>query len=135
MNKLKILIAENDEDEQDFLREGFEMDDHFEISAIVSNAKELYQTLQETVGNLPDLILTDLHMAGQTGFDVLRFINSDSRYSSIPVIVYSGSLLDSIVTKCLELGASEVVLKPSSLDGYQKFPQQLYQHMQEIEGH
>jgi CheY-like chemotaxis protein len=126
MNKLKILIAENDEDEQDFLKEGFEKSEYFEISAIVYNANELFQTLLNNLGNLPDLILTDLNMEGQTGYDVLRYINSDTRYSTIPVIVYSGTLLDSIITKCMELGASEVVMKPSSLDGYQKFPHQLY---------
>jgi len=131
MNKLKILIAENDEDEQDFLKEGFEKSEYFEISAMVYNANEMYRILRENVGNLPDLILTDLNMEGQTGYDVLRFINSDARFATIPVIVYSGTLLDSIVTKCIELGASEVVMKPSSLDGYQKFPQQLYRILNE----
>jgi len=131
MNKLKILIAENDEDEQDFLKEGFEKSEYFEISAMVYNAKELFRILRENAGNLPDLILTDLNMEGKTGYDVLRFINSDARFAAIPVIVYSGTLLDSIVTKCIELGASEVVMKPSSLDGYQRFPQQLYQILNE----
>ena len=131
MNKLKILIAENDEDEQDFLKEAFEKSEYFEISAMVYNANEMYRILKENAGNLPDLILTDLNMEGQTGYDVLRFINSDARFSTIPVIVYSGTLLDSIVTKCIELGASEVVMKPSSLDGYQKFPQQLYRILNE----
>ena len=131
MNKLKILIAENDEDEQDFLKEGFEKSEYFEISAMVYNANEMYRILKENAGNLPDLILTDLNMEGQTGYDVLRFINSDARFATIPVIVYSGTLLDSIVTKCIELGASEVVMKPSSLDGYQKFPQQLYRILNE----
>jgi CheY-like chemotaxis protein len=126
MEKLKILIAENDEDEQDFLREGFETTNYFEIVAMVSSANQLFATLGEMAANLPDLILTDLNMEGQDGYDVLRYIASNERFLKVPVIVYSGSLLDSVVTKCLELGARQVVMKPSSLDGYQRFPAQLY---------
>jgi len=126
MNKLKILIAENDEDEQDFLREGFESTEYFEVMAMALNANQLFRILEERKSDLPDLILTDLNMEGQTGYDVLRFINAHELFSKVPVIVYSGSLLDSVVTKCLELGAKEVVMKPSSLDGYQKFPAQLH---------
>ena len=127
MNKLKILIAENDEDEQDFLKEGFENTDYFEVMAMAMSAPDLFRILEENKSQLPDLILTDLNMDGQNGYDVLRYMNSNERFSKIPVIVYSGSLLDSIVTKCMELGAKQVVMKPSSLDGYQRFPAQLYE--------
>ena len=82
---------------------------------------------------MPDLVLTDLNMDGQNGYDVLRFMNSHPLFAGIPIIVYSGSLLESVVTKCLELGAKHVVMKPSSLDGYQKFPAQLYDLIQKRE--
>jgi CheY-like chemotaxis protein len=131
MDKLKIVIAENDEDEQDFLREGFQSTEYFEISAMVSNAAELFRTLEGLRTDLPDLILTDLNMEGQNGYDVLRYIGTSEVLSRVPVIVYSGSLLDSVVIKCLELGAKEVVMKPSSLDGYQRFPGQLFRLMTE----
>ncbi|RYG05812.1 MAG: response regulator [Chitinophagaceae bacterium] len=127
MEKLKILIAENDEDEQDFLKEGFDSTENFTVVAMARNANQLYGLLDAAGTDLPDLILTDLNMEGESGYDVLRHINSHERYSPIPVIVYTGSLLDSIVTKCMELGALQVVMKPSSLDGYQKFPGQLYE--------
>ena len=127
MNKLKIFIAENDEDEQDFLKEGFDKTDHFEIVGMAMNADHLFQMLEENSATLPDLILTDLNMDGQNGYDVLRFVGAHDRFSVIPVIVYSGSLLDSVVTKCMELGAKQVVMKPSSLDGYQRFPSQLHE--------
>ena len=133
MNKFKILIAENDEDERDFLKEGFDSSDYFEIIAMAANAKGLFSILEENRSVLPDLILTDLNMDGPNGYDVLRFMNSHPLFSSIPVIVYSGSLLESVVTKCLELGAKHVVMKPSSLDGYQRFPSQLYELIQKGE--
>ncbi|MHA4844225.1 response regulator [Flavitalea antarctica] len=131
MNKFKILIAENDEDEQDFLKEGFDNTDYFEVIAMAMSANGLFRILEEHISDMPDLVLTDLNMDGQNGYDVLRFMNSHPHFSRIPVIVYSGSLLDSVVTKCLELGAKHVVMKPSSLDGYQRFPAQLYELMRE----
>ncbi|MET0242216.1 MAG: response regulator [Flavitalea sp.] len=127
MDKLKILIAENDEDEQDFLKEGFDSTENFTVVAMAKNAYQLYDLLGNAGSDLPDLILTDLNMEGQSGYDVLRYINAHELYYKIPVIVYTGSLLDSIVTKCMELGALQVVMKPSSLDGYQKFPGQLHE--------
>ncbi len=130
MNKFRILIAENDEDEQDFLREGFEQSEHFEIVLMAGDANTLFQYLEQNAAQLPHLILTDLNMDGQSGYDVLRYLKSDDRFSAIPVIVYSGSLLDSIVSKCMELGARDVVMKPSSLDGYQQFPGQLHALLQ-----
>lgn len=129
MKKFKILIAENDVDEQDFLKEGFDSSDFFEVIGMAINANALYLKLEEIKLNLPDLILTDLNMEGQNGYDVLRFLNSHPAFSTIPVVVYSSSLLDSVVTKCLELGAKQVLMKPSSLDGYQKFPAKLYELM------
>lgn len=131
MNKLRILIAENDEDEQDFLREGFEAANFFDIMAFAGNANQLFKILEGSPADLPDLILTDLNMEGQNGYDVLRYINSNDRFKHVPVIVYSGSLLDTVVIKCTELGALQVVMKPSSLDGYQKFPAQLYEILTE----
>ncbi|RYY15526.1 MAG: response regulator [Chitinophagaceae bacterium] len=128
MNKFRILIAENDEDEQDFLKEGFDSSEYFEVVAMAMNAEGLFRILENN-SELPDLVLTDLNMEGQNGYDVLRFMNSHPRFANIPVIVYSGSLLESVVTKCISLGAKEVVMKPSSLDGYQKFPAQLYELM------
>src|SRR5687768_11830425 len=110
MNKLKILIAENDEDEQDFLREGFDSTEFFQVIGMAISANDLFRILDENSSELPDLILTDLNMDGQNGYDVLRYVNSHNRFSQIPVIVYSGSLLDSIVTKCMELGAKQVVM-------------------------
>ena len=47
MNKFKILIAENDEDERDFLKEGFDSSDYFEVIAMAANAKSLFRILEE----------------------------------------------------------------------------------------
>jgi CheY-like chemotaxis protein len=127
MKQHSIVIVENDEDEQDFLREGFEKSELFKVITVVSSAPSLYKHLDNNKSVLPDIILTDLNMEGRDGYDVLRFISSHPEYSSIPVVVYSGSLIDSIIQKCMSLGASHVILKPSTLEEYINFPDQLYQ--------
>lgn len=60
---------------------------------------------------VPDLILLDLMLSGEDGFDVLASIR---RSSDVPVIILSGKLQESDRVLGLRLGADDYVLKPFS---------------------
>ena len=62
----------------------------------------------------PDLVLVDIMLPGQNGFDVCRKIKNNSELKNIPVIILSakGEELDMILG--LELGADDYVSKPFS---------------------
>jgi putative two-component system response regulator len=61
----------------------------------------------------PDIVLLDLHMPGQDGFDVLRrlapFIMGDDR---LPVIMITGDDSTDVKRKALFLGARDFISKP-----------------------
>ncbi len=57
----------------------------------------------------PDLVLLDLMLPDQTGFDVLAHLRQQS---SIPVIVLTAKLLGEDKVKALDLGADDYVTKP-----------------------
>ena len=63
----------------------------------------------------PDLILLDIEMPEMNGFEVLKKLKEDEKYSDIPVIFLT-SMNDPITeTKGFELGAVDFVSKPFSI--------------------
>jgi DNA-binding response OmpR family regulator len=84
--------------------------DHNILASSVANRRELSQHLASMH---PSLIILDLHLGEDDGFDVLRSIRADS---DVPVIIVTGRRpeeIDRIVG--LELGADDYVVKPFSM--------------------
>jgi len=57
----------------------------------------------------PDVVVSDFHLPGFTGLDVLTAVRAVD--SSIPVIVLTGALSDETAVACLKAGAADYVLK------------------------
>lgn len=128
MRKYKIIIVENDEDEQLFMKEGFDASGLFDIVAQVESGEALLAWLNANATvNLPDLILSDLNMPGRNGYDILADIRTSPGYAGIPVIITSTSSARSIIDKCLASGAAEYIIKPDTFMEYTPFARRLYQ--------
>jgi CheY-like chemotaxis protein len=74
---------------------------------------------------LPDVILLDLVMPAQSGFDFLQW-HHDSAFESIPVIVFCGSSYEDDRQRALTLGAHFFVEKPASFDELQQVVRRLW---------
>src|SRR6185312_11631428 len=48
--------------------------------------------LELAAAHIPDLILSDLHMPYQNGFDLIRRLRADPRFADAPIILVSSSL-------------------------------------------
>lgn len=131
MRKYKILIIENDEDEQQFMREAFEEGGGFEILVQLDSGNRLLEWLNAHQDSLPDLILSDLNMPGRNGYDITSDIRSDKRFSSIPVVITSTSSAKSIMDKCYEQGASLYIVKPDTFMEYNVFVKQLRKELEQ----
>jgi CheY-like chemotaxis protein len=129
MRKLKVIIVENDEDEQMFMKAGFGETGNFEILAFVYNGDELFEYLKENSSVLPDVILSDLNMPGKNGYDILTEVKQNPDLSSIPVIITSTSSAKMIKDKCMALGAADYLVKPDTFNEYLPFAQHLYQSL------
>ncbi|MBS1563901.1 MAG: response regulator [Bacteroidetes bacterium] len=129
--KYKILLVENDEDERDFMKEGFCQSRHFDVLDIFSNGDELIEYLNEKKSGLPDIILSDLNMPGKNGYDILLFMKKHDALSGIPVIITSTSSSASTIRKCEELGAADFLVKPDTFDQYRQYSEKLYGLIQE----
>lgn len=120
MLKRKVLLAEDDADDQRFFSEFLEDRDDIMLLPIADNGEVLFEILQHITENtdLPDLIILDQNMPKTNGLQALRLLKSNSRYAHIPVSVYSTYTDEELIKKGFELGACQVVSKPISKEGY-----------------
>jgi CheY-like chemotaxis protein len=126
MKKHRIVIVENDEDEQVFMKEGFKSADLFEVIAMFNNGNGLMEWLNSRTSDLPELVLSDLNMPGKNGYDIITEIKSNPRFEHIPVIITSTSSTKAFIEKCLAYGAAGYLVKPETFVEYVPFVHKLY---------
>ncbi|HEY1163502.1 MAG TPA: response regulator [Chitinophaga sp.] len=132
MKKLNIMLVENDEDEQLFMKEGFLATNLYNIIAVASSGDEAYNVITGEQYPLPDLIISDLNMPGKNGLDLLQDIKKDPKLLHIPVIIISTSFTSTIINKCMSSGAHAFHTKPHSFVEYDKFAEKIYQDWQAV---
>ena len=81
-----------------------------EEAQVYLNGEEPYT--DRAVFPMPNLILLDLKLPMQNGFEVLRWIRSYPAFATLPVVVLSDCLDARIVRRAYELGANSFLSKP-----------------------
>jgi len=64
----------------------------------------------------PDIILLDIVMPGETGFDVIKWLKARSSTASIPVLFISGEDDIESKIKSFELGGVDYIVKPFNIE-------------------
>lgn len=109
-----ILLGEDDEDDREMLKDIFTSLDKSLVLFFVNTGKELISALHKLGHQLPCLLVLDYNMPELNGADILKEIGSDPRYKDIPKVVWSTSGSDKFKNTCLELGAVDYIIKPST---------------------
>ena len=107
--KKRILLIEDEEDIASLLKlqaELFGYQMHVEVDGI--------NGFNATLREKPDLVILDVMLPGQNGFDVCRKIKSHPETKNIPVVILSAKSEELNVVLGLELGADDYVAKPFS---------------------
>lgn len=73
------------------------------------SAEKMFKALEKVT---PDLLLLDIKMPHMDGFETIKRLKSDERYSKIPVIFLTGSYAVEDAVKGFGLGAADYVTKP-----------------------
>ena len=63
--------------------------------------------------NMPELILLDIMLPGEDGYNILKRLKSDTRTRDIPVIMVTAKEAEFDKVKGLEGGADDYITKPS----------------------
>jgi len=61
-----------------------------------------------------DLILTDINMSNMDGYEFIRRVRADGKYSSLPIIIVSTESEGKDKMKGFEAGANLYLVKPSA---------------------
>ncbi len=75
----------------------------------LGDGKELKQALKE---QLPELILLDIMLPGQDGYELLEFLKGNPETSQIPVIMVTAKEAEYDKVRGLETGADDYITKP-----------------------
>lgn len=119
MTTRRILLAEDDLDDQKLFCE-FLSDRHdIVLLPVAENGVELLETLEKAAGkDLPDLIILDQNMPKSNGLQTLAALKNDDRYAHVPVIIYSTYADENLISNSKTAGAALIVEKPVSKEGY-----------------
>jgi two-component system, OmpR family, alkaline phosphatase synthesis response regulator PhoP len=106
----RILVVDDDKTLCEMLKEGLTAGGYTVRTAFsVAKAWDML-----TVDNY-DLIVLDLKMPGEDGFDLLRRFRRERPEDTIPVILLTGISAEEDKLQAFELGADDYVVKPFSL--------------------
>lgn len=106
----KVLIVDDEESVSSMLEEFLGMNGYCcSVAASAAEARSLIRHKQF------DLILSDLNMPGESGFQLLRYVLSERPGTS--AILYTGYHTAEVKNKALELGVTAYITKPFSLGG------------------
>ena len=122
MQKLFILIAEDDADDRFLLQTVFDEKGYPDKLEFVENGVDLIDRLNEISekknGEMeyPSFILLDLNMPKKDGRESLKEIKHHPVFKRIPIIVFTTTKNEQEIRRCYELGANSYVVKPVSFD-------------------
>lgn len=112
MNKLRVVIAEDNREFSELLRVGLEKEDVFDVRYVCANGLEAIAAVESEV---PDVLLLDLIMPEADGYTVLAALN-ERRIKPALVIVVSQIKSETFIEKALQLGANYYMHKPLSVE-------------------
>ena len=125
MRTYKIAVVDNDREELEFMRDALIKSGLFEVAILAHTADELLHWMG-TVSDLPDVIVTDLHMPIKDGRELLNIVKNTTAYVLIPVVIVSVSSIPIQAEQCMADGAAEVLVKPFSFSEYAPFVTKIY---------
>ena len=116
MSNWKILLADDDAEDREIIREAMETVHAKDMMCFVENGEQALEALDRShdAANPPCLVVLDLNMPRMNGTETLRRLKSDERFQAIPVIIFSTSINTLEKEKCMALGAASYITKPVS---------------------
>ena len=111
-------MAEDDLDDQEFLKEALEgIDKGVRLMAFSTGVKFMTALGQTSDENLPGLIVLDYNIPELNGAEILEQLSKQERYATIPKLVWSTSDSELYRQNCFTYGAKAYLVKPSSING------------------
>jgi DNA-binding response OmpR family regulator len=121
MEKIKILLVDDEQEFVETLSERIRMRDHDSEVALDGE-----QALKKMDDDLPDVVVLDLKMPGMDGMEVLRKIRK--AYPKVQVIMLTGHGSEKDEEEARKLGAFEYLQKPVEIETLMKKVKKAYKN-------
>lgn len=103
------------------------VDDDFEIISILQDYLEEHDlmvftnntgdnVIEQIIQNEPNIVVLDVNLKGNSGFDILRKIKSNPLTNFIPVVMLTGESTQNSQIEGLTSGADDYIIKPFNLN-------------------
>ena len=112
-DKIRILIADDNEEFAMTLKDYLEKDEEMDI---VGMAKDGNEAVEMIIGTRPDVVLLDVIMPHLDGLGVLEKLNNSSLENLPLCIMLSAVGQDKVTQKAISLGAEYYVVKPFDIE-------------------
>ena len=107
----KVLVVDDSKTELMFMTD-LRQKNGFSVKT-AENAEDAFRRLAE---EKPDLILMDVVMPGQNGFQLTRAITRDPLYADVPIIMCTSKNQETDRVWGMRQGASDYITKPVNAD-------------------
>jgi CheY-like chemotaxis protein len=75
-------------------------------------ASTVDRALAELTHEAPDVVVTDLQMSGESGWELIDSIRNDPATRATPVVILTGRMDPTIFIHAQQLGCAAVLIKP-----------------------
>ena len=115
MNKLKVVLADDNKELITVLSEYISLQDDMEVSEICGNGNEVLSVLRQKE---VDILLLDVVMPDLDGVSVLEELRENSNQFNRPrhIIMFTAFNQEKIMMRAAELGASYFIMKPFEIN-------------------
>lgn len=109
-----IFLIDDDEDDRDLFKDALmEIPTKTQVVTF-NNCIELLTYLKDENNRPPQIIFLDLNLPMMSGEECLQKIRENPRFTNLPIVIFSTSIIAQLVDRVKRLGASLYVKKPSS---------------------
>lgn len=115
-DSMRLMLIDDDEDDRLIFKEAIKEIDPSIICTTAEDGESGFETLTR-LAPFPDYIFLDINMPKINGFECLKRIRENKRWSNIPVIIHSTSRSASDIRKAEEFGANYYLVKEGHYEG------------------
>ena len=127
-----ILLADDNLDDQSFIRDAFSFVNANVFLKIMDSGYDMLQYLKlMSDADLPSLIVLDYNMPKMNGAEVLEILLREKRYKNIPKIILSTSFYQMHIDHCIKIGADGYLIKPDNLFSWKKIALNMLEYLKE----
>lgn len=117
-HRLRVLIVEDDESTRDLYRCQF---DEWDLPVDCTWMTSALEALMDIASMRPDLLITDLSMAGVDGFEMLKALKRNQQLADMQVVVISGLPAEAIAERGGLPSHAHLLQKPVNFDWLQGY--------------